>query len=587
MHRPGAGGAAGRRAPAGPRPGDRRAPGRPRAGSARPPARRRLPGGQRHPRGPRPPPRAPRSERTGRRGPAAPRGGGGRVGGAGPSRPPLSGRRGGAPRRRGGAGGGDRDGGGRPAPAAARLARRRGRPARRPRAAPAAALHPPVPEAGRGGLGALPDRVRARSPARSPLPPRDCTSRRRCWPRSKHAASRSHRPHLHVGPGTFQPVEVEASRTRDAPRALRRPATTAARTFDAARATGNKSGGRDHDRRAALETAADADGGSTLAALADRPIHRPGYRFRVVDALLTNFHLPRSTLLCSSPPSPATTRDAEAYRLALAADYRFYLVWRCNARSPDDGRVTGFSLSGGRHGGRARRRHLHDAARRGGDAGLHARRNHGAVKALARRPHGRRAPDGPRQHVPPSPQARRRRRPRAWRPPSLHGLGRSDPHRLRRLPGVHLAGLRTIDEDGVEFRSHLDGSRRRFTPELVDARPAQPRRRRDHAVRPCLANPVLLRATPERSMAADARGGPRRSPSTLDAARRAARPGAASGSSRAGCIPTCGRRPRGHAGARLRRLRDRGLPGRRAAAAHDRHARAPTAAQLPATARAT
>ena len=51
---------------------------------------------------------------------------------------------------------------------------------------------------------------------------------------------------------------------------------------------------------------------------------RPGHRFRVVDALLTNFHLPRSSLLVLVAAFAGRERILRAYRHALAAGYRFY-----------------------------------------------------------------------------------------------------------------------------------------------------------------------------------------------------------------------------------------------------------------------
>ena len=50
----------------------------------------------------------------------------------------------------------------------------------------------------------------------------------------------------------------------------------------------------------------------------------PGYRFRVVDALLTNFHLPRSTLLMLVSALAGRQRALDAYRLAVANGFRFY-----------------------------------------------------------------------------------------------------------------------------------------------------------------------------------------------------------------------------------------------------------------------
>ena len=51
---------------------------------------------------------------------------------------------------------------------------------------------------------------------------------------------------------------------------------------------------------------------------------RPGYQFRAVDALITNFHLPRSTLLMLVSAFAGRERVLAAYRAAVAARYRFY-----------------------------------------------------------------------------------------------------------------------------------------------------------------------------------------------------------------------------------------------------------------------
>ncbi len=50
----------------------------------------------------------------------------------------------------------------------------------------------------------------------------------------------------------------------------------------------------------------------------------PGFRFAVVDALLTNFHLPRSTLLVLVAAFAGYERTLAAYRAAIAAEYRFF-----------------------------------------------------------------------------------------------------------------------------------------------------------------------------------------------------------------------------------------------------------------------
>jgi len=50
----------------------------------------------------------------------------------------------------------------------------------------------------------------------------------------------------------------------------------------------------------------------------------PGYRFRVVDGMLTNFHLPKSSLLCLVSAFAGRERVLDAYRAAMASRYRFY-----------------------------------------------------------------------------------------------------------------------------------------------------------------------------------------------------------------------------------------------------------------------
>ena len=73
-----------------------------------------------------------------------------------------------------------------------------------------------------------------------------------------------------------------------------------------------------------LECAVEPDG--RLAALDGRAALyiRPGHRFRAIDALLTNFHLPRSSLLVLVSAFAGRERILAAYRHALAAGYRFY-----------------------------------------------------------------------------------------------------------------------------------------------------------------------------------------------------------------------------------------------------------------------
>ena len=82
---------------------------------------------------------------------------------------------------------------------------------------------------------------------------------------------------------------------------------------------------------AAALQAAESDSGQLLTAgkAEARLFITPGFRFRVVDALLTNFHLPRSTLLALVCAFAGRERILAAYRHAVEAGYRFYSYGDC------------------------------------------------------------------------------------------------------------------------------------------------------------------------------------------------------------------------------------------------------------------
>jgi len=133
-----------------------------------------------------------------------------------------------------------------------------------------------------------------------------------------------HRVTLHVGPGTFRPVRV--SRAADHRMEAERfevPEATATGVTRARRA-GRRVVAVGTTTVRALETAA-TDDGEIASALGwtDLTI-TPGYRFRVVDALLTNFHLPRSSLLLLVAAFTGRGTILDAYAHAVATGYRFY-----------------------------------------------------------------------------------------------------------------------------------------------------------------------------------------------------------------------------------------------------------------------
>jgi S-adenosylmethionine:tRNA ribosyltransferase-isomerase len=129
---------------------------------------------------------------------------------------------------------------------------------------------------------------------------------------------------LHVGPGTFVPVKVDdptQHRMHSEPYAV--DAATAA-VVNAARAAGQPVVAVGTTVVRTLESAADADGTVRAGGGRTELFVTPGYRFRVVDGLLTNFHLPRSTLLMLVAALCGRERLLDAYRVAAAERYRFY-----------------------------------------------------------------------------------------------------------------------------------------------------------------------------------------------------------------------------------------------------------------------
>ncbi len=129
---------------------------------------------------------------------------------------------------------------------------------------------------------------------------------------------------LHVGAGTFLPVKAEET---DEHRMHAETGTVSAETADALNAV-RKAGGRivavGTTSLRLLESAA-ADDGTIRPFAGDTSIFiTPGYRFRAVDLLVTNFHLPRSTLFMLVSAFSGRETMLAAYRHAIAARYRFY-----------------------------------------------------------------------------------------------------------------------------------------------------------------------------------------------------------------------------------------------------------------------
>ncbi|MBI4829844.1 MAG: S-adenosylmethionine:tRNA ribosyltransferase-isomerase [Nitrospinae bacterium] len=129
---------------------------------------------------------------------------------------------------------------------------------------------------------------------------------------------------LHVGPGTFKPVTAEQveDHVMDAEPYL--VDETAARAVNAAKEEGRRVVAVGTTVTRTLESAADERGRLRPGAGETRLFITPGYTFRAVDAMVTNFHLPRSTLLMLVCAFAGRDHAMRAYEEAVRMEYRFY-----------------------------------------------------------------------------------------------------------------------------------------------------------------------------------------------------------------------------------------------------------------------
>jgi S-adenosylmethionine:tRNA ribosyltransferase-isomerase len=134
---------------------------------------------------------------------------------------------------------------------------------------------------------------------------------------------------LHVGYGTFQPVRVDNLEDHRVDAEYYEIREEAARVINESRASGGRVIAVGTTTVRALESAANSHGlvrsekrntGLTII---------PGYEFRITDALLSNFHLPRSSLLLLVSAFAGRNLTLEAYRHAVAAHFRFYSYGDC------------------------------------------------------------------------------------------------------------------------------------------------------------------------------------------------------------------------------------------------------------------
>ena len=134
---------------------------------------------------------------------------------------------------------------------------------------------------------------------------------------------------LHVGYGTFAPVRVEELSEHAVAAEHYEIMPDAAVTLNEARERGRRIVAVGTTTVRALESATDEAGRITPGARRATLTITPGYKFKSVDALITNFHLPRSSLLVLVAAFAGRELTLAAYRHAVAARYRFYSYGDC------------------------------------------------------------------------------------------------------------------------------------------------------------------------------------------------------------------------------------------------------------------
>ena len=129
---------------------------------------------------------------------------------------------------------------------------------------------------------------------------------------------------LHVGPSTFRPLRGTRVEEHDLEAEPIEISEATAGSIDEARREGRRVIAVGTTTTRALEWAVSPDGRVRAGRGAADLFIRPGHRFRVVDGLITNFHLPRSSLLVLVSALAGRELILSAYRHAIEARYRFY-----------------------------------------------------------------------------------------------------------------------------------------------------------------------------------------------------------------------------------------------------------------------
>ncbi|MCK9202783.1 MAG: S-adenosylmethionine:tRNA ribosyltransferase-isomerase, partial [Gallionella sp.] len=133
-----------------------------------------------------------------------------------------------------------------------------------------------------------------------------------------------HRVTLHVGAGTFLPVKADDTSGHKMHAEWGTVSVSTADALNEARAKGGRVVAVGTTSLRLLESAAADDGAIRPFAAETAIFITPGYRFKAVDVLMTNFHLPRSTLFMLVSAFSGLETMQRAYAHAIATGYRFY-----------------------------------------------------------------------------------------------------------------------------------------------------------------------------------------------------------------------------------------------------------------------
>lgn len=135
---------------------------------------------------------------------------------------------------------------------------------------------------------------------------------------------------LHVGPGTFKPVKADVVEQHRMDPERYSVSQETADSIAACRARGGRVVAVGSTSVRTLETVAAAHGGRVVAASGSSSIFiYPPYRFQATDLMLTNFHLPQSTLIMMVSALAGRERIMNAYREAVSEGYRFFSYGDC------------------------------------------------------------------------------------------------------------------------------------------------------------------------------------------------------------------------------------------------------------------